>query len=205
MKQYPHIPKEPKGDTTHFWVFNKIDGSNIRAEWTKKKGFHKFGSRKRLLGTDQGILAKAEYLAKEYEPVFNSIFREERWEKVTCFFEFYGPNSFAGNHVVTDQHRLALLDVDVFKQGMLPPGDFLKLFQTSSIETPRFLHYGIIDASFRKSVVEGTLEGMTFEGVVAKSRPSKRWAEPVMFKIKNQAWINKVKANYDPSRWEELL
>lgn len=205
MKQYPSIPKEPKGNMTHFWAFDKIDGSNIRAEWSKKRGLHKFGSRKRLLGTDQGVLAKAELLAKAYEPVLTSIFRNERYEKVTCFFEFYGPNSFAGNHIANDDHYLALLDIDIYKQGMLSPAEFLKLFHEAPIEIPKMLHYGPIDEPFRRSVVDGSLPGMTFEGVVCKSRPPKRWTQPVMFKIKNQAWIDKVKANFDPSRWDDLL
>lgn len=205
MKQYPSIPKEPKGDVTHFWVFDKIDGSQIRAEWSKKRGMHKFGSRKRLLGTDQGILAKAELLAMAYEPVLASIFKAEKFEKVTCFFEFYGPNSFAGNHIVNDEHRLALLDIDVYKHGMLSPASFLRLFNEASIETPKMLYYGLIDEKFRRSVVDGTLPGMTFEGVVCKSRQPKNWTQPVMFKIKSQAWIDKVKAKFDSSRWDELL
>ena len=53
MKSYRSIPfanKIPENET--FYVFDKLDGSNIRAEWNPKKGFYKFGSRSQLLTPD---------------------------------------------------------------------------------------------------------------------------------------------------------
>ena len=44
MKQYPTIPKTIQ--SIDIIAFDKLDGSNIRAEWNPKKGFYKFGSRK---------------------------------------------------------------------------------------------------------------------------------------------------------------
>jgi len=44
MKSYPSIPgKHTNG--IPLTVFDKLDGSNIRAEWSKKRGFYKFGTR----------------------------------------------------------------------------------------------------------------------------------------------------------------
>ena len=51
MKQYPSISHDIR--SVQAYAFDKLDGSNIRAEWHPKKGFWKFGSRTRLLGTDQ--------------------------------------------------------------------------------------------------------------------------------------------------------
>ena len=48
MKEYPSIPYRIHGDLDII-AFGKYDGSNIRAEWSQKKGFYKFGTRKRLL------------------------------------------------------------------------------------------------------------------------------------------------------------
>jgi hypothetical protein len=114
MKQYPTIPKQlKKCNATKFWVFDKLDGSNIRAEWSKKRGFYKFGSRKRLLGTDQGILARAEELIRFYEERFTMRFGEFKIDRAICFFEFWGPSSFAGFHKKDDiLHRVSLIDID---------------------------------------------------------------------------------------------
>jgi hypothetical protein len=43
MKTYPSISRDIVGQP--IYAFDKLDGSNIRAEWSKKNGFHKFGSR----------------------------------------------------------------------------------------------------------------------------------------------------------------
>lgn len=58
MKEYLSIPREIRFGIPAY-VFDKLDGSNIRAEWNKKKGFHKFGSKNRLIGTDQLFLPEA--------------------------------------------------------------------------------------------------------------------------------------------------
>jgi len=205
MKQYPSIPKKPVGESTVFWAFDKIDGSNIRAEWTKKKGFCKFGSRHRLLGTDQGVLAKAEPLAKLQEDKFSFYFKKMRIDKATVFFEFHGPNSFAGNHLETDEHQLSLIDVDIAGNGLIDPKDFNEIFEMAEFNTAKLLYIGPIDEVFVKQVRNGTLKGMTFEGVVCKARRNKRFEEATMFKIKNDAWITKVKSSFDPSLWETLL
>ena len=205
MKQYPTITRKPSGNATKFWAFDKLDGSNIRVEWTKKKGFHKFGSRKRLLGTDQGILASAEQLAYNQEPVFANHFMKEKVDRAICFFEFHGPNSFAGCHDSNDSHELTLIDVAIYKKGPMHPKDFVKSFYNGKFNVPKLLHSGPVDEVFRNSVLRGDLEGMTFEGVVCKAGPDRKGHPLNMFKIKNEDWITKVKAQYDSSRWQELL
>lgn len=205
MKTYPTIPKKPEKGPTHFWVFDKLDGSNIRAEWSKKRGFHKFGTRKRLLGTDQGVLAKAQILVEAQEHAFRKVFEEFRIDRVVCFFEFYGSKSFAGNHVEDDEHRLTLFDIDVHKKGLVDPDDFLTMFTDTGIDIANMLHYGLVDEALLTEIRLGVLPGMSFEGVVFKARSRKKWDKPVMFKVKNLAWIKKVKENYDKSKWNELL
>ena len=49
MNQYFHIPgykDAPKG--LPCIAFDKLDGQNVRFEWTKKRGWFKFGMRRRL-------------------------------------------------------------------------------------------------------------------------------------------------------------
>lgn len=204
MKQYPSIPKKKPDGPTKFWVFDKLDGSNIRAEWNKKRGFYKFGSRKQLLSGDSGILFKAGRLIDEMAPTFRDIFISNRIDRAVCFFEFHGENSFAGSHQRDDNHRVTLLDVSIHQKGFLSPPDFLNLF-SERIDTPALVHFGAVDDELKQEVVNGSLEGMTFEGVVCKAK-TKRQQDPLpMFKIKNQAWIDKVKATFKKEQWDHLL
>lgn len=206
MKQYPSIHKTYKGNKTKFWVFDKLDGSNIRAEWSKKKGFYKFGTRKRLLGADQGILLKAHELAHAKEKLFKSLFTQSKIDRVVCFFEFWGHKSFAGSHAADDEHFLTLIDVDVYKEGLMPPAVFLNTFRDSEIDIPNFIHYGPVDQEFCKLVKESKIDGVTFEGVVAKTY-NKRKKDVDMFKIKSNAWLSIVKEKYgnDPQKLKELI
>ena len=205
MKKYPTIPKKPKGKTTKFWLFPKIDGSNIRAEWSEKKGFNKFGSRKRLLGKDQGLLYKSKYLIEAFEEDFSSIFKINKIKKAVCFFEFSGPGSFAGNHLETDEHQVTLIDVDIYNKGLISPEVFLEMFEKTNIPIPPLLYMGPVDHELRNEIEAGDFPGSTFEGVVAKGSFSKRHSVPNMFKIKNKNWISKVKEKFDKSLWEQLL
>lgn len=205
MKQYPTIPKIPEKGPTKFWVFDKLDGSNIRAEWSKKRGFCKFGTRKRLLGTDQGLLALAQSIIESKETHFREIFKPAKIERTVCFFEFWGERSFAGNHFAGDTFRTTLIDVSVYKKGMMTPDKFLKLFDDSPVDSAPLLHVGPITEDLKKQVREGTFPGMTDEGVVCKAKPSKRFNKPIMFKLKSQSWIDRVKTNFDKSRWDDLL
>lgn len=86
MKEYPSIPKEIRTETP-IYAFDKLDGSNIRAEWSKKRGFYKFGSKTRLLGPDNKNLGESIGLIQnKYQDDLGSIFTKEKWDNVTCFF-----------------------------------------------------------------------------------------------------------------------
>ena len=205
MKTYPsidgHIVNHP------IYAFDKLDGSNIRCEWSRKQGLHKFGSRRVLLGEDHPHLGKAQGLVLEtYGEDLPRIFVDERFQEVTCFFEFYGPNSFAGVHEQGDTHRVTLFDVNVYKKGMLGPREFLRAFE-GRVPIPQMLYRGDPTEDFIQDVKRGTLQGMTFEGVVCKGAPLKNGYPPHAFKVKNLKWIEKVKALYgsDPAKLADLL
>jgi hypothetical protein len=201
MKTYPSIPKDiPYGQP--IYAFDKLDGSNIRVEWSKKKGFHKFGTRKRLLGSDEDILGKAYTLIEDFDRLSN-IFTKQRWQDVTLFFELHGDNSFAGWHDPSDDHELTLLDVSVYKKGMLPPKEFVKLFE-DKVRTAPLLYAGNASHPFVEDVQNGTLEGMTYEGVVCKYLLKNVHK---MFKVKNQKWIDRLKdkCGDDVKLFEQLV
>lgn len=193
MKSYPSIDVQVNG-RVDMYAFDKLDGSNIRAEWTRKaKSFVKFGSRNRLLGTDQGKLAAAEHIISDkYLKDLNQIFLDERYERAVAFFEFYGPNSFAGNHPdPVEEMTATLFDIAPYKKGILAPNEFIKIF--GDLDVPQVLYRGRIGPEFIEKVRSSTLDGMTFEGVVCKGPFDKKLGGPIMFKVKSSAWLDKLR------------
>lgn len=202
MKDYPSVSK----DVRHIpvYAFDKLDGSNIRAEWSRKKGFHKFGSRTKLISDESLFLTEAPDLIRaKYEQAVTGILRKERHESAILFFEFLGPSSFAGTHI-QEQHTVTLFDVAPYKKGILYPAEYLKLF--GHLDIAPLLYYGNPTADFLESVYSGVLDGMTLEGVVCKA-PNGRTPEPIMFKVKSRAWIEKLKqhCNGNEQLFQKLL
>jgi len=188
MKSYPSIQREYSN--VPIYAFDKLDGSNIRAEWTKKGGFGKFGTRTRLLDPNEKPLGEAAHLFMEkYSEPLAKIFTDNRWQKTVSFFEFCGENSFAGAHA-DEPHDVHLFDVSADKRGLLEPSVFLKTFQ--DVPHCPLLYRGNCNSDFVEMVKSGTLPGMTFEGVVCKGTYFSPGL-PLMFKIKSIKWIEKLK------------
>jgi len=192
MKPYPPIPRGVRKGT-HVYVFDKLDGSNVRVEWTRKNGFNKFGRRNGLLDDSHAMLKREvpDLIRDKYGDLLEEIFRKQRWQKVTSYFEFHGPNSFAGYHE-DEEHTVTLLDASVHRQGFLEPREFLKVFRY--VDLPKLLHQGNFTADLKQAISDGTLEGMTFEGVVAKG-PCVSPGLPLMFKWKNLAWLQRLRCD----------
>lgn len=204
MKAYPSI--ETKIDYTRkYHIFDKLDGSNIRAEWSKKSGFYKFGSRTQLLNEDQKTLWPARNaILENFSEQLSSRFSKLKAESAIAFFEWVGPESFAGNHGDVSQNRPVLIDIAIYKKGMLPPDKFLEV--ADGLETPTLIQTGRIDVSLFHAVRDRTLEGMTFEGVVGKGEFSQKLGHAMMFKIKSNDWLNKLKTfcNGDEALYSRL-
>lgn len=186
MKQYPSITKQVVPNS-YIYAFDKLDGSNIRAEWSKKRGFWKFGTKTRLVDSTDSIFGKApDLILNKYGDELGRILHKNNWDRSICFFEFYGANSAFGVHK-DEEHTVTLLDINVYKKGMLSPKEFIKLFEALGI--PKLLYAGYAHADFVELVRSGALPGMTFEGVVCKTNDY----NPDMFKIKNRAWLDRLR------------
>ena len=200
MKPYPSIPHAYQlseiihdGDVI---IFDKLDGSNIRVEWNKKKGFYKFGTRHHLLDETDPVLGPAISLfANEISDSLGAILEKQKYESAVCFFEYHGPNSFAGMHHPSDVKTLTLLDVSPYKVGIINPSDFIQIF--SDLELPNVLYQGLFDkekaSEIFYKVVNGTLPGMGFEGIIGKIDSGRKNIPPKMFKVKSQGWLNLLK------------
>ena len=204
MKQYPSIQNIVQSNASVI-IQPKYDGNNIRAEWNKKKGFYKFGTRKQLIDKNTNIYGiSIPIIQNKYEENLSRVFINNRWENVVCFFELFGPNSFAGRHAPADKLDVILFDANVFKIGILEPKEFVKTF--SSVEIPETLYKGQLNQQIVEEIKFGTFLGATFEGVVCKGK-GKHKGQPLMFKIKTRAWIEKVKiyCGNDEKKLMELL
>lgn len=194
------------------YVFDKLDGSNLRFEWSRKhKQWSKFGTRTRLFDVNDWQFGRAIKIFTETlaEPVAKVAF-DQRWERVIVFAEHWGPSSFAGCHHdpqnqpldPDDQMHVDLIDVAPYKQGLLGPAVYLKLFE--GLPMAKFLGRFNWTRGFVDRVQNGDVEGVTFEGVVGKGGHGKTH-DLVMAKAKTRAWVDKVKERYAPDEAERLI
>ena len=142
MKQYNEIKKYDIAHLgQHIFAFDKLDGSNFRAEWNRKlskkshftKGFKKFGTRNRVITKgndpfiDMMIIFKDKYADK-----IDEIFRKHKIFKnadtITLYGEFYGPNSFGGFHNWDEEHDIYFFDAFIYKKNFLSPSEFYSEF-----------------------------------------------------------------------------
>lgn len=190
VKTYPSIEYSTECNFP-IVAFDKLDGSNVRAEWTAKKGFHKFGTRSRLVDETDPLFGRVPKLIRDKfgqdlgQELFNA-----GYERAMCFFEFWGPSSFAGMHNLEEKQTVTLLDVAPFNQGILMPELFLQLF--GHLDIAKVLYRGQLTPEFIESVRASTLPGMTFEGVVCKAAHDKKTKQPIMFKQKSRAWLDRL-------------
>lgn len=191
MLEYPSIQHEVVSGRPVF-VFDKLDGSLVRAEWTKKRGLYKFGRKNGLLDDQVPVLRDhAVPLMQALDADLTRIFAKQRWDRAVAFFEFTGSKSFAGWHDTDDTYSVHLIDVAVNNE-FLPSKQFVKLFE-DAVPTARLLYHGNFTVPLKEEISAGQLEGMTFEGVVAKGEPLKRGGLPLMFKWKSLPWLQKLR------------
>jgi hypothetical protein len=189
MKTYPSIPRNFQS-IPNCYIFDKLDGSNIRVEWSKKRGFFKFGRRNGLLDDSNPILKNEVPPTFEKEaPLFERLLADQRWKTCVLFFEFWGKRSIGGLHYEGDPKFLTLLDAAPDKKGIMPPRDFLRTF-TGRVVTANLITQRNWNRELIEEVRHGDLPGITFEGVVGKAGSTTH--KLVRAKAKTQVWIDKV-------------
>ncbi len=197
MKQYPSIPGvNGQGSIKGLpcIAFKKYDGSNLRFEWQIKKGWHLFGTRKRLFDhSDPEFGSAIEIFQNKYALEIEKLITKNKYfrgvKEVICFCEFFGPSSFAGHHHPTETKDLILFDIHLHKKGLVPPRDFIKLF--NHLEIAEVVYDGNLNQSFIEDVQQSKYP--VFEGVVCKGvHNNKLW----MTKIKTFTYLEELKKRF---------
>lgn len=199
MKQYPSIAHYDDSILgTSLIAFNKLDGSNLRFEWSKKKGWNKFGTRRTMLNEKDPLYIGVDLFLAKYAKKLEEIFKEDKdfraIREVVVFCELFGPNSFYGQHDFIDMD-LVLLDVNPMTKGFIPPREFVKKFGHLGI--PEIVFDGILtNDDVRKVRYSTELK----EGVVCKWMNNKHLQS---CKIKTNNWLNILKAKYGQKALDE--
>lgn len=192
MKDYPSIPRAAGTkfvEIPNAHVFDKLDGSSCRSEWNVKQGWYKHGRRRGLLDDSNPHLMVVPQLFEDTlaEPL-TKIAKDNKLGSVVVFYEFWGALSVAGQHVEGDPKFLTVFDASVDKKGFLNPTAFRRLFE-DNVPTARFLGTVNWTRGYVERVRQGDVEGITFEGVVAKAGTKH---DIVRAKAKTQRWIDRV-------------
>jgi hypothetical protein len=182
MKSYPSIPHITVANNLPCIAFDKLDGSNLRFEYSRKRGWYKYGTRTRLFDRSDKIFGQAVqiFLDKYGQSLAG------RWNNFIAYGEYLGPHSFAGHHRPSDKMDVVLFDVNIHKKGLLSQWDFRKLF--GHIHIPRIVYEGKLSQDFIDDVRAGCYN--VNEGVVIKGgQGHDLW----MGKVKTRAYLDKLK------------
>jgi len=206
MKHYPEI--DYFGD---YWglpiiAFEKIDGSNLRFEYSQKRGFYKSGTRNMMI--DQYTLpfgfGVPMFLSKYAEPL-TEIFKSKTYRNVlsfVCFAELYGTKSEFGQHAFfDDDFDIALFDISEYKKGLMPPRQFVKDFQEVGI--PRIVYEGNLNKEFVQRVRKnefGLKEGVVCKGLI----PNRKGDNLYYCKIKTDEWFERLRTRRPDLYQEEV-
>lgn len=204
MIEYPSILQAAKAPRQRCIVFEKLDGSNWRCKYTRKRGFCQFGSRTQMLDESHPILGGSiHYFSNNLAAAVEKIIKKNwpnEWE-IMLFGEWFGPNSFAGWHdpedIKTNQMKLVLFDCMVSHKNrkFLLPQDFIKLFR-GVVPIPDIID----DCNLSDQLIKDVRAGMypVDEGVVCKGceRTGAARGNVWMAKIKTQEYLDKLFAKF---------
>jgi len=197
MKSYPRIQYFNQGlFGEDIYAFDKLDGSNIRAEWNPKRGWYKFGTRNTMI--DERNLQFGEAITlflNKYGDSLPKVFRTnksyKRIESFVVFAEYVGEQSFAGRHNASDPKDIILFDVNQYKHGFVTPKNFVEDF--GHLHIPDVIYKGPYTMDFVQTIRDNRYnlkEGVIVKGVLkTKNQKDEVW----MVKVKTKEWLQKVK------------
>jgi hypothetical protein len=214
MKQYPEMQNASKAPRKPCYGFVKYDGSNLRFEWSKKKGWHKTGTRKLMIDeTHPGFGPAIPMFKQKYGDDLEKVFKKDKLfkgvDRVVVFCEWFGAKSFAGQHEENDPKTIILFDVNPMKKGMLGPKEFIDTF--GHLEIAEMIYQGNLNDQLITEVRASNFDFLNFrskypitteipEGIICKGdKGHDLW----MCKIKTQNYYDELKKRH-PVDWEEF-
>lgn len=197
MKTYPKIPHATL-DGRNCIAFDKKDGSNLRFEYSRKTGWYKFGTRKRMFDrTDTTFGCAIDIFINKYGIKLEKIVKDNyKCDSFIAFGEFLGPNSFAGQHKQEDVKDVVLFDINVHKKGFIEPQRFVDLFK--AVHIPDIIYQGPLTQEFFEKVRNDHYQ--LDEGVICKG--GEKTHDIWMMKIKTLNYLEKLKTNFGQD-WEQ--
>ena len=204
MKAYPEIPGPSKAPKLPCLGFYKFDGSCTRYEWSRKRSWHKYGTRRRLFDASDPEFGPAIQIFQEtYADDIARVLTDNKHyrgvEVVTVYCEYFGPSSFSCYQNWKEPHELVLFDVELYKKGFVAPRDFVTDF--GHLKIPSVVYEGNCNDHFVQDVKDGrypVAEGVVAKGVLESRKPPHNlWRA----KVKTQWWIDELKrrAQTDPA------
>lgn len=212
---YPKIPDTLDCPLKQCIAFEKLDGTNIHFVY-KNLIIQEFGTRRdRFPTTESGIKSFSQAhpeLSSLYDDNKDFILNLEIYlldnpkyqsKETILFFEYCGPNSFAGQHSSKDQKKLYLIDAQIDGK-MVPPAEFVEDFEEFFTEwegfqdrRPKIVYKGKFSGQLFVDVRKGKYdvkEGVVVKGVVGD--------QVYMAKIKTESYLERLKKEFKDN-WKE--
>lgn len=207
MKSYDTIEYYGENWGLPILAFDKLDGSNLRLEYSQKRGFYKFGTRNMMIDESHDSFGFAINLFKEkYNEDLCKLFKTKDYRNIlsfVCFAELVGTKSSFGQHEFgNDTFDITLFDVSQYKKGFVSPKQFAKDFGPLGI--PRIVYEGNLNKELVQRVKANEF-GLT-EGVIAKGiTQTKKGVDQIYScKIKTDDWFERLRAK-SPFLYDEEL
>lgn len=194
MKDFPSI--EYYGD---YWgipgtAFRKLDGSNIRVEYSRKRGFYKFGTRTQLINeaSDTPFKVAIELFKDKYSSL-DDIFKTKQYrdaQSITMFLELHGEEPAFGMHNFNSKLDITLFDVWVHKRGFVIPKQFVDDFSPYGIAD--VVYEGNLNMELVKDIKDNKFN--LEEGVIFKGNQVINKAGQLYYcKIKTNEWFDRLR------------
>lgn len=188
-------------------AFNKIDGSNFRGEFSRKrKCFYKFGTRNVMIDkSDEQFGDAIDIFINKYGEDLSKIFYDKypKIDKIVVFGEYSGENSFAGRHIATDKKDIVIFDISLHKFGFILPNIFIEQF--GHLDIPKVIYEGPFSKELIQKVKNNQFnlkEGIIAKGIIKnKNNKDEGWVT----KVKTNEWLQKVKSLFGEKEYLENL
>ncbi len=196
MKQYDSIDYYGKHWGLPIFAFDKLDGSNLRFEYSHKRGFYKFGTRNVMIDeNNQDFGFAVQLIRNKYEDALTKVFKSKDYrnsQSFVCFAELLGAKSNFGQHDFgNDNFDVVLFDVSQYKKGFIPPKQFINDFGHTGI--PRLVYHGNLNKELVARVK--TNEFGLSEGVICKGNIQTKKDNSQLYycKIKTNDWFDRLR------------